>query len=148
MHIIYIMNNSSDSSSDSEINPFSDDSSSSDDGIQAPIFRIKFKEIKLLERWLKKKRKGVSKKRKKSKCIKIGFAAETENHQKFGLEKLKSKDLDMIVINDVSNNHIGFESDYNQVKIITKKGDIFTTEVDNKKIIASEIMNKVKTILN
>ena len=62
------MNNSSDSSSDSEINPFSDDSSSSDDGIQAPIFRIKFKEIKLLERWLKKKRKGVSKKRKKSKC--------------------------------------------------------------------------------
>ncbi|MFL2677502.1 MAG: bifunctional phosphopantothenoylcysteine decarboxylase/phosphopantothenate--cysteine ligase CoaBC [Dehalococcoidia bacterium] len=85
---------------------------------------------------------------KKSKCIKIGFAAETENHQKFGLEKLKNKNLDMIVINDVSNNHIGFESDYNQVKIITKKGDIFTTEIDNKKIIASEIMNKVKTILN
>ena len=84
---------------------------------------------------------------KKSKCIKIGFAAETENHQKFGLEKLKNKNLDMIVINDVSNNHIGFESDYNQVKIITK-GDIFTTEIDNKKIIASEIMNKVKTILN
>jgi len=85
---------------------------------------------------------------KKSKCIKIGFAAETENHQKFGLEKLKNKNLDMIVINDVSNNHIGFESDYNQVKIITKKGDIFTTEIENKKIIASEIMNKVKTILN
>ena len=85
---------------------------------------------------------------KKSKCIKIGFAAETENHQKFGLEKLKNKNLDMIVINDVSNNHIGFESDYNQVKIINKKGDIFTTEIENKKIIASEIMNKVKTILN
>ena len=51
-------------------------------------------------------------------------------------------------INDVSNNHIGFESDYNQVKIITKKGDIFTTEIDNKKNIASVIMNKVKTILN
>ena len=85
---------------------------------------------------------------KKSKCIKIGFAAETENHQKFGLEKLKNKNLDMIVINDVSNNHIGFESDYNQVKIITKKGDIFTTEVENKKIIASEIMDKVKTIFN
>ena len=85
---------------------------------------------------------------KKSKCIKIGFAAETENHQKFGLEKLKNKNLDMIVINDVSNNHIGFESDYNQVKIITKKGDIFTTEVESKKIIASEIMDKVKKIFN
>ena len=53
----------------------------------------------------------------------------------------------MIVINDVSNNHIGFESDYNQVRIITKKGDIFTTEVENKKVIATEIMNRVKTIL-
>ena len=83
---------------------------------------------------------------RESKCIKIGFAAETENHQKFGLDKLKNKNLDMIIINDVSNNQIGFESDYNQVKIITKKGDIFTTEVENKKIIASEIMDKVKTI--
>ena len=54
----------------------------------------------------------------------------------------------MIIINDVSNKQIGFESDYNQVKIITKKGDIFTTEVENKKIIASEIMDKVKTIFN
>ena len=85
---------------------------------------------------------------RESKCIKIGFAAETENHQKFGLDKLKNKNLDMIVINDVSNKQIGFESDYNQVKIITKKGDIFTTEVKNKKIIASEIMDKVKTIFN
>ena len=83
---------------------------------------------------------------RESKCIKIGFAAETENHQKFGLDKLKNKNLDMIIINDVSNKQIGFESDYNQVKIITKKGDIFTTEVENKKIIASEIMDKVKTI--
>ena len=85
---------------------------------------------------------------RESKCIKIGFAAETENHQKFGLDKLKNKNLDMIIINDVSNNQIGFESDYNQVKIITKKGDIFTTEVENKKIIASEIMDKVKTVFN
>ena len=85
---------------------------------------------------------------RESKCIKIGFAAETENHQKFGLDKLKNKNLDMIIINDVSNKQIGFESDYNQVKIITKKGDIFTTEVKNKKIIASEIMDKVKTIFN
>ena len=85
---------------------------------------------------------------RESKCIKIGFAAETENHQKFGLDKLKNKNLDMIIINDVSNKQIGFESDYNQVKIITKKGDIFTTDVENKKIIASEIMDKVKTIFN
>ena len=85
---------------------------------------------------------------RESKCIKIGFAAETENHQKFGLDKLKNKNLDMIIINDVSNKQIGFESDYNQVKIITKKGDIFTTDIESKKIIASEIMDKVKTIFN
>ena len=54
----------------------------------------------------------------------------------------------MIVINDVSNSQIGFESDYNQVKIITKKGDIFKSDIENKKIIASNIIDKLKTIIN
>ena len=85
---------------------------------------------------------------KDSKCIKIGFAAETSNHDEFGANKLNSKDLDMIVINDVSNAQIGFESDYNQVKIITKKGDIFKSDIENKKIIASNIVDKLKTIIN
>ena len=85
---------------------------------------------------------------KDSKCIKIGFAAETNNHDEFGVKKLNSKCLDMIVINDVSNSQIGFESDYNQVKIITKKGDIFKTDIENKKIIASNILDKLKTIIN
>ena len=85
---------------------------------------------------------------KDSKCIKVGFAAETSNHHEFGVNKLNSKDLDMIVINDVSNAQIGFESDYNQVKIITKKGDIFKSDIENKKIIASNIVDKLKTIIN
>ena len=84
---------------------------------------------------------------KDSKCIKIGFAAETSNHDEYGMKKLNSKCLDMIVINDVSNNQIGFESEYNQVKIITKKGDIFKTDVENKKIIASNILDKLKTLI-
>mgnify|MGYP001173614346 FL=1 len=84
---------------------------------------------------------------KDSKCIKIGFAAETNNHDEFGVKKLNSKCLDMIVINDVSNNQIGFESEYNQVKIITKKGDIFKTDIENKKIIASNILDKLKTLI-
>ena len=85
---------------------------------------------------------------KDSKCIKIGFAAETNNHDEYGVKKLNSKCLDMIVINDVSNNQIGFESEYNQVKIITKKGDIFKTDIENKKIIASNILDKLKTLIN
>ena len=85
---------------------------------------------------------------KDSKCIKIGFAAETSNHDEYGMKKLNSKCLDMIVINDVSNNQIGFESEYNQVKIITKKGDIFKTDIENKKIIASNILDKLKTLIN
>lgn len=84
---------------------------------------------------------------KDSKCIKIGFAAETNNHDEYGIKKLNSKCLDMIVINDVSNNQIGFESEYNQVKIITKKGDIFKTDIENKKIIASNILDKLKTLI-
>ena len=84
---------------------------------------------------------------KKSKCIKIGFAAETENHLDNGINKLKAKNLDMVVINDVSNSRIGFESDYNQVKMITKNGNISSTEIEPKRVIAGKILDELSKII-
>jgi len=84
---------------------------------------------------------------KSSACLKVGFAAETENHFENGINKLKSKGLDMIVINDVSNNKIGFESDFNQVKIITKDGNIFSTDIEPKKVIAGKILDQISKII-
>ena len=56
---------------------------------------------------------------KKSRLI-IGFAAETENVLENARKKLKSKSLDAIVVNDVSREGVGFDSDRNAVTIITQ----------------------------
>ena len=56
--------------------------------------------------------------RKKSQLV-IGFAAETENVIENGRKKLKSKSLDAIVVNDVSREGVGFDSDRNAVTILT-----------------------------
>lgn len=56
---------------------------------------------------------------KKSSQIMVGFAAETENVLENARQKLLSKNLDAIVVNDVSRQGIGFDSDRNAVTIIT-----------------------------
>jgi phosphopantothenoylcysteine decarboxylase / phosphopantothenate---cysteine ligase len=56
--------------------------------------------------------------RKQSQII-IGFAAETENVLENARQKLAAKSLDAIVVNDVSREGIGFDSDRNAVTIIT-----------------------------
>ena len=52
--------------------------------------------------------------------IVIGFAAETENVLENARQKLASKNLDGIVVNDVSHEGVGFDSERNQVTIITQ----------------------------
>jgi phosphopantothenoylcysteine decarboxylase/phosphopantothenate--cysteine ligase len=56
--------------------------------------------------------------RKQSQII-VGFAAETENVLENARQKLAAKQLDAIVVNDVAREGIGFDSDRNEVTIIT-----------------------------
>jgi phosphopantothenoylcysteine decarboxylase/phosphopantothenate--cysteine ligase len=58
--------------------------------------------------------------RSKTSQIVIGFAAETENVLENARKKLTSKSLDAIVVNDVSREGIGFDSDRNAVTIISE----------------------------
>jgi phosphopantothenoylcysteine decarboxylase/phosphopantothenate--cysteine ligase len=58
----------------------------------------------------------------KGRRIVVGFAAETENAVDNARAKLESKSLDAIVLNDVSQPGIGFESDRNAVTILTQTG--------------------------
>ena len=69
----------------------------------------------------------------------VGFAAETSNVNTNAKEKLLSKNLDMIISNDVSNKSIGFDVDENEVNIITKDEIIFL-EKNNKIKIARQIL--------
>ena len=54
----------------------------------------------------------------------IGFAAETENLNKNAFSKLRQKNCDLIVANDVSKKDSGLNSDYNRVSIIDNSGKI------------------------
>jgi phosphopantothenoylcysteine decarboxylase/phosphopantothenate--cysteine ligase len=54
----------------------------------------------------------------------VGFAAETQNLSDYAKKKLKAKNLDLIVANDVSNTAIGFNSDDNATSIFWADGDV------------------------
>jgi len=58
---------------------------------------------------------------RKGNKIVVGFAAETENVLENARQKLLSKNLDAIVVNDVSRDGVGFDSDRNAVTIITRE---------------------------
>ena len=68
-----------------------------------------------------------------------GFSAETENLIKNSINKMKSKHCDLMIANDVSQNDIGFNSEYNKVSIIDKKGKIKTIPKNKKSFIANKI---------
>lgn len=54
--------------------------------------------------------------------ILVGFAAETKDLREYGKEKLESKNLDMIVVNQIGNENTGFATDNNRIQILDKGG--------------------------
>jgi len=77
----------------------------------------------------------------------VGFAAETSDVNSNAKKKLDSKNLNMIISNDVSNKSIGFDSDENEVHVITSNETIFIKK-DKKIRIAREILNIISTNIN
>ena len=69
----------------------------------------------------------------------IGFAAETENLLQNARAKLASKRVDVIVLNDVARPGIGFNSDRNEVTIVTASETIAVPEA-SKQDVAQEIL--------
>lgn len=69
----------------------------------------------------------------------VGFAAETQNVNAYAKDKLKRKKLDMIVANDVSLSGQGFNSDFNQVTLITRD-DERVLALQEKQALAQEIV--------
>jgi len=71
--------------------------------------------------------------------IVAGFSAETKNVIKNSTQKLKNKNCDLIFANDVSKKGIGFNSDFNKVSVIDKKGNIKIIPKNKKSFIANKI---------
>lgn len=73
----------------------------------------------------------------------IGFAAETENLLSEARRKLAAKNCDMLVANLVNRDGLGFESDYNEVEIVTASGKTAHAGPANKQEIADRILDQV-----
>ena len=74
----------------------------------------------------------------------VGFAAETTNHVANALNKIKKKNLDLIVLNDVSKDDRGFAAENNEVKIIDNKGNQEVVPLMSKDAVADKILDRVK----
>jgi len=81
--------------------------------------------------------------RKKGNRLLIGFAAETGKNIKNAEKKLRDKNLDLIVLNDVTQKGAGFEVDTNIVTIIDRKGKITDYPLMKKEEIANIILDRV-----
>ena len=71
--------------------------------------------------------------------IVVGFSAETENVIHNSKLKIKEKYCDLIIANDVSKKNIGFNSDYNKVSIIDRKGNVKSIPKNKKSFIANTL---------
>ena len=74
----------------------------------------------------------------------VGFAAETEDLLENATKKLRQKNLDMIVANDVSGEDAGFESDTNLVKIIDRDGLTEDLPLMTKQEVADHVLDRIK----
>ena len=85
--------------------------------------------------------------RKKGNRILVGFAAETEDAVANAKKKLLEKNLDFIVINDVTKPGAGFGSDTNQVKILYPSGQVKDLPLMTKEEVSQFILDDVVKLL-
>ena len=76
----------------------------------------------------------------------IGFSAETDNVIENAKIKLLKKNLDMIICNDVSNKEIGFDSNDNEVHLITTN-DVIKLSKTSKLKIAKQIIKSIESLI-
>jgi phosphopantothenoylcysteine decarboxylase/phosphopantothenate--cysteine ligase len=79
-------------------------------------------------------------------CLLVGFAAETQDLIANAQEKLKKKNLDLIVVNDVSREDAGFEVDTNAVKIVYRDGHMEELPLMAKEEVADQLLDRIKIL--
>lgn len=85
--------------------------------------------------------------KKKGDRILVGFAAETEDLVTNARKKLMEKNLDLIVVNDVTKPGVGFGLDTNQVKILYPSGEVKDLPLMSKEEVSQSILDDVVKLL-
>ena len=86
-------------------------------------------------------------KRKKNQFL-VGFAAETDPDDRYPLEKLKNKNLDLVVANNIMLPGSGFGSDTNRVILFDRDGTREPLPLLPKKVVARRIFDKIIALMN
>ena len=73
----------------------------------------------------------------------VGFALETDNEVENAKDKLKRKNLDMIVLNSLNNKGAGFQHNTNKITIIDKANNISNFELKDKSEVAKDVIDKI-----
>jgi phosphopantothenoylcysteine decarboxylase / phosphopantothenate---cysteine ligase len=77
----------------------------------------------------------------------VGFAAETSNVEENAREKLQTKHVDLLVVNDVAAPGVGFEHETNEVLLVDKGEEITRVSLRSKEAVSWEILAKVVALL-
>jgi phosphopantothenoylcysteine decarboxylase/phosphopantothenate--cysteine ligase len=80
--------------------------------------------------------------------VRVGFAAETEQLVVHAQEKLRKKQLDLLIANDVSRSDSGFGSDTNKVTIFHAHGAMEDLPVMSKTSVATAIWDRIVSLLS
>jgi phosphopantothenoylcysteine decarboxylase/phosphopantothenate--cysteine ligase len=81
--------------------------------------------------------------RKSSQQLNVGFALETEAEVQHAQQKIKNKNLDLIVLNSLNDKGAGFGYDTNKICIIDKENNIEHFELKSKKELAKDIIHAI-----
>jgi phosphopantothenoylcysteine decarboxylase/phosphopantothenate--cysteine ligase len=73
----------------------------------------------------------------------VGFALETNNEKENAIQKLQSKNADMIVLNSLQDAGAGFGHDTNKITIFDKRGKAYPFDIKSKKEVAKDIVNTI-----
>jgi len=104
------------------------------------ISKLKFREnINILQLLSESRRKGQ---------YLAGFAAESSDNIEDAYSKIQGRNIDMIIMNNISRKDIGFGSDFNEVSVIKKDGGVVKIERDTKRKIAGRIWDEIIKSLN
>jgi phosphopantothenoylcysteine decarboxylase/phosphopantothenate--cysteine ligase len=84
---------------------------------------------------------------KTKKQLLVGFALESNNELENAKGKLKSKNLDLIVLNSLNDKGAGFEHDTNKITLIDKSNKVAKFELKSKAEVAVDVFNKIVSLL-
>jgi phosphopantothenoylcysteine decarboxylase/phosphopantothenate--cysteine ligase len=99
------------------------------------ISKLKFKEnINIL--------KFISENKKQRQYL-VGFSAESGENIENSMRKMANSGIDMIVLNDISRKDIGFDSDFNEVLILTSDGNKEKIDKNTKRIVSRKIWDSI-----